>query len=269
MFSIRDCFSGTKWCGKGNRARNYDDLGEADDTDRCCRAHDKAPGGIKTGQTVHNITNKFKYTMWANFSIFEWLINTSDRAGVRAKPIVNRLTGAEWVRTVITPDTRHSFSRRVIRRPLKWNRCSCILSLRFLRGNLIAFQKALRSRRRISAVSKKRWLQSEPHGRDGVLQCFKSEVLRSRTASGVREEIVSITWSRFASFYFVVNVCIVSWISPAFDLSDHFSQRRTFDIKVVFFVAADGAVVKDITHYKTSQKGGTSTTLHISEVAEL
>lgn len=60
---ILTVFPGTKWCGKGNRAKNYDDLGEADDTDRCCRAHDKAPGGIKTGQTVHNITNKFKYTM--------------------------------------------------------------------------------------------------------------------------------------------------------------------------------------------------------------
>lgn len=54
---------GTKWCGIGNRAQYYEDLGGADDTDSCCRDHDRAAGGIKTGQTLHNITNNFNYTM--------------------------------------------------------------------------------------------------------------------------------------------------------------------------------------------------------------
>ncbi|XP_022651735.1 uncharacterized protein LOC111246430 [Varroa destructor] len=56
-------FPGTKWCGIGNKARSYDDLGGADDTDRCCREHDRAPGGIKVGQTLHNITNNLSYTI--------------------------------------------------------------------------------------------------------------------------------------------------------------------------------------------------------------
>lgn len=30
-------FPGTKWCGTGDIARNYHDLGEEKDMDRCCR----------------------------------------------------------------------------------------------------------------------------------------------------------------------------------------------------------------------------------------
>lgn len=56
-------FPGTKWCGKGNAAINYDDLGSADDTDRCCRAHDKESGGIKPGRELHGIFNTHSYTI--------------------------------------------------------------------------------------------------------------------------------------------------------------------------------------------------------------
>lgn len=34
------CCVGTKWCGPGNTASGYDDLGSHSDVDACCRDHD-------------------------------------------------------------------------------------------------------------------------------------------------------------------------------------------------------------------------------------
>ncbi|XP_075548239.1 uncharacterized protein LOC142582421 isoform X2 [Dermacentor variabilis] len=56
-------FPGTKWCGAGDVAKNYDDLGSARDTDRCCREHDHSQDSIPAFQTKHNVTNYLPYTM--------------------------------------------------------------------------------------------------------------------------------------------------------------------------------------------------------------
>ncbi|XP_044584747.1 phospholipase A2-like [Cotesia glomerata] len=48
---------GTKWCGQGDKAESYDDLGKFNDTDICCRAHDNCPMIIKVGETCHGLTN--------------------------------------------------------------------------------------------------------------------------------------------------------------------------------------------------------------------
>ncbi|KAM3964031.1 phospholipase A2-like [Aphomia sociella] len=55
-------YPGTKWCGSGNIADDYDDLGSAADTDKCCRAHDLCPDIISAGETQHNLTNTAFYT---------------------------------------------------------------------------------------------------------------------------------------------------------------------------------------------------------------
>ncbi|XP_037516623.1 uncharacterized protein LOC119393585 isoform X2 [Rhipicephalus sanguineus] len=57
-------FPGTKWCGPGDVAKNYDDLGKASDTDRCCREHDHSEDNIPAFGTKHNITNYLPYTIW-------------------------------------------------------------------------------------------------------------------------------------------------------------------------------------------------------------
>ncbi|XP_075983929.1 phospholipase A2-like [Anticarsia gemmatalis] len=55
-------FPGTKWCGAGNSADNYDDLGPERETDMCCREHDHCPDVIAGGETKHNLTNTAFYT---------------------------------------------------------------------------------------------------------------------------------------------------------------------------------------------------------------
>jgi len=52
-------FPGTKWCGAGNSAEHYDDLGIHWETDMCCRDHDHCPDVILQGETKHGLTNKY------------------------------------------------------------------------------------------------------------------------------------------------------------------------------------------------------------------
>uniref|UniRef100_A0A1S4LYC2 Phospholipase A2 n=2 Tax=Ixodes scapularis TaxID=6945 RepID=A0A1S4LYC2_IXOSC len=54
---------GTKWCGAGDVAKNYDDLGRERATDVCCRDHDHAPDSLAPFETEHGITNVMLYTM--------------------------------------------------------------------------------------------------------------------------------------------------------------------------------------------------------------
>lgn len=62
LFSPSYFITGTKWCGSGNIADNYDDLGEERDTDSCCRAHDNCPDYIEAKGSKHGLTNTAGYT---------------------------------------------------------------------------------------------------------------------------------------------------------------------------------------------------------------
>ncbi|KAL0818399.1 hypothetical protein ABMA28_008871 [Loxostege sticticalis] len=55
-------YPGTKWCGAGNIADSYDDLGPARETDMCCREHDNCPDLMTAGETRMNLTNNAFYT---------------------------------------------------------------------------------------------------------------------------------------------------------------------------------------------------------------
>ncbi|XP_050037151.1 phospholipase A2 hemilipin-like isoform X1 [Dermacentor andersoni] len=56
-------FPGTKWCGAGNVASNYDDLGKAWEADMCCREHDLAKESIPAFGAKRGVKNMLFYTM--------------------------------------------------------------------------------------------------------------------------------------------------------------------------------------------------------------
>lgn len=53
--------AGTKWCGPGNTASDYDDLGDLIQTDSCCRDHDHCDS-MASGESKNNLTNNDFFT---------------------------------------------------------------------------------------------------------------------------------------------------------------------------------------------------------------
>jgi len=53
---------GTKWCGTGDIATTFSDLGTERQMDTCCRTHDLCPIKIRAYEAKYNITNNSIYT---------------------------------------------------------------------------------------------------------------------------------------------------------------------------------------------------------------
>ncbi|ETN67803.1 hypothetical protein AND_000373 [Anopheles darlingi] len=53
---------GTKWCGTGDIAESYHDLGDDAMMDRCCRTHDLCPMKVRAYQNRYNLNNDSIYT---------------------------------------------------------------------------------------------------------------------------------------------------------------------------------------------------------------
>lgn len=51
-----------RWCGPGNTAANYDDLGKHEEVDKCCRDHDHCDN-IPAGESKYNLTNRDYFTV--------------------------------------------------------------------------------------------------------------------------------------------------------------------------------------------------------------
>lgn len=60
---------GTKWCGGGNEADDYYDLGEHDKLDKCCRAHDLCAMCLKTGKSGWGLSN-YWFPFYTRYEIF-------------------------------------------------------------------------------------------------------------------------------------------------------------------------------------------------------
>lgn len=53
---------GTKWCGTGDIASTYADLGAQTQMDRCCRSHDLCPVKVRAYQMRYGLENNSIYT---------------------------------------------------------------------------------------------------------------------------------------------------------------------------------------------------------------
>lgn len=63
LFSIkRGLIPGTKWCGLGDQASSYNDLGPKHRIDICCRAHDHCPIRLKPFRNDYGVLNIALYT---------------------------------------------------------------------------------------------------------------------------------------------------------------------------------------------------------------
>jgi len=58
----RGIIPGTKWCGLGDEARSYNDIGPKFSVDNCCRAHDHCPVRIKPFHYGYGLINFSVYT---------------------------------------------------------------------------------------------------------------------------------------------------------------------------------------------------------------
>ncbi|XP_046396078.1 uncharacterized protein LOC124163305 [Ischnura elegans] len=54
---LQGIMPGTKWCGTGDIAETYYDLGPEADLDMCCRTHDLCPAKIRAFTSRYNLTN--------------------------------------------------------------------------------------------------------------------------------------------------------------------------------------------------------------------
>nr|CAD7423980.1 unnamed protein product [Timema monikensis] len=59
-------YPGTKWCGPGNIAKHFDDVGRYGEEDKCCREHDHCPKQLGAGQCRYGICNKSLFTRQVN-----------------------------------------------------------------------------------------------------------------------------------------------------------------------------------------------------------
>jgi hypothetical protein len=65
FFETVTLVTGTKWCGPGNIANSYDDLGTRVATDMCCRDHDNCDDSLNPGSCKNGLCNNSVFTKYA------------------------------------------------------------------------------------------------------------------------------------------------------------------------------------------------------------
>lgn len=59
---LKAIYPGTLWCGDGSNARSEHEVGLFQNTDICCRMHDKCPASIQAGHQYKGLQNNGLFT---------------------------------------------------------------------------------------------------------------------------------------------------------------------------------------------------------------
>ncbi|XP_016321044.1 uncharacterized protein LOC107672398 [Sinocyclocheilus anshuiensis] len=104
-------YPGTLWCGAGNIADHYDQLGEFEETDQCCRVHDHCP------YVIHAFSSNYGYT---NFKWHSLSHCDCDNALKECLRLVNdtssRVVGQAFFNVIEVPCFEFSFEEQCVER---------------------------------------------------------------------------------------------------------------------------------------------------------
>lgn len=98
-------YPGTKWCGDGNISKSYDDLGENQDTDKCCRSHDYCQEYILPFSRRYGLFNWSAFTRCScdcDNEFYNCLKNSTDAAANRIGYIFFNVLGTVCFRYEFT-----------------------------------------------------------------------------------------------------------------------------------------------------------------------
>ncbi|XP_073674322.1 uncharacterized protein proca1 [Garra rufa] len=104
-------YPGTLWCGAGNIADHYDQLGEFEETDKCCRVHDHCP------YVIHAFSSNYGYTnfKWHSLSHCD-CDNTLKECLRRVNDTSSRVVGQAFFNVIEVPCFDFSFEEQCVER---------------------------------------------------------------------------------------------------------------------------------------------------------
>ncbi|KAF4085876.1 hypothetical protein AMELA_G00099940 [Ameiurus melas] len=104
-------YPGTLWCGAGNIADNYDQLGEFAETDECCRTHDHCP------HVIHSFSSKYGFTNFKWHSISHCDCDDAMKRCLRAvNDTSSRVVGQAFFNVIEAPCFEISLEEQCVER---------------------------------------------------------------------------------------------------------------------------------------------------------
>ncbi|TRZ00963.1 hypothetical protein DNTS_029980 [Danionella cerebrum] len=104
-------YPGTLWCGAGNIADHYEQLGEFQDTDKCCRVHDHCP------YVIHAFSSNYGYTNFKWHSLSHCDCDNALKDCLRfVNDTSSRVVGQAFFNVIEVPCFEFSFEEQCVER---------------------------------------------------------------------------------------------------------------------------------------------------------